>query len=323
LVDLLDTKTVSDAARSFWRRVGPGCVTDRQMERAADALAPVLEAVGELVERHIRAEEHICILASPALLGLPLHAATLGDGSPVLSRHCVSYAPNISVLARALADEAGLDLLRARTGVAVVGKQGDTQALVAHAASTAARVIERIGGATLAQGAEVDKKRLLELAGEVEQLLFLGHGVQSIPANGRALCVAADGSLPGAPLPVELEPELRRFLVDAEDIRKLSSAPRLLVSAACSSGRSLAGPGGIRRGLEQALFIRGTRTLLAPLWDVDGPAAFAFLETFYELWASAPGAGVGEAYRQACLATMATHEKLFLWGPFALSGNWT
>jgi len=323
LVELgLGAEALRECAEAFTRRAGTGCVTDRQMARASEALAPLLDAVGELLAAHTATGEHVCVLPSPSLLGLPLHAATLPDGMPALARNCISIAPNLAVLERTLRDETTLDPCAASAAIAVVCKQGDREPFVARAES-AGRAIERLLGSAavrFASGVEVDKERMLELAGSVEHLLFVGHGTYSTPANGRGLCVAANGSLPSAPLPIELAPELTRFVLDAGDLQQLSSGPRFVCSAACSSGRSWAGVGGVRLGLERAFFTRGARTLLAPLWDVNAPSALDFLQLFYGNWTQ--GKRAGEAYKEACLAARERYEHLFLWAPFALNGSW-
>jgi tetratricopeptide (TPR) repeat protein len=317
----LDANALRECASAFWRRAGAGCVTTRQIAAAGDALAPLLAAVGEVIAAYAPSGEHVCILPSPSLLGLPLHAASLPDGTPALARNCISVAPNLSVLERALGDEGTLDPRTASAAIAVVCKQGDREPFVERAES-AARSIERLLGPEVrfASGVEVDKARMLEFVGSVEHLLFIGHGTRSTPANGRGLCVAANGSLPSAPLPIEVAPELARFVLDAGDLQQLPRGPRLLCSAACSSGRSWAGAGGVRLGLERAFFTRGARTLLAPLWDVEAASALDFLQLFYGSWT--PGKRVGEAYKEASLAAMERYEHLFLWAPFALNGSW-
>jgi CHAT domain-containing protein/tetratricopeptide (TPR) repeat protein len=322
LVELsIGTEALRECAEAFSQHAGAGCVTERQMRHAGKVVAPVLDAVGELLAAHTSPGEHVCLLPSPSMLGLPLHAASLPEGGSALERNCISVAPNLAVLERTLRDEAILDPHTASTAITVVCKRGDRERFVARAES-AARAIEGLLGSSVrvASGAEVDKACVLELASEVEHLLFIGHGTNSTAANGRGLCVAANGLLPSAPLPIELAPQLARFVLDAGDLAQVSSGPRFVCSAACSSGRSWASSGGVRLGLERAFFTRGARTLLAPLWDVQASSALDFLQIFYERWTR--GKRVGDAYKEACLVAMERYEHLFLWAPFALNGSW-
>lgn len=53
------------------------------------------------------------------------------------------------------------------------------------------------------------------------------------------------------------------------EIEQLEATPRVVVSAACSSGRALVAGLGDRIGLYQSLASRGTRSLVAPAWDIE------------------------------------------------------
>ncbi len=320
----IDAQTLRRASSDFSRRVGAGCLTAAHMCAAAETVGPVLTAFGELIAEHATPGEHICVLPSPALLGLPVHAARARDGTLLLERHTFSVAANMSVLARVLETERPLHPIAAGAAIAVVCKHGDRSEFNARAEVAAERIATSctIPPADVLSGIQVSKEMLLRIAQSNEHLVFIGHGTHSVRANGRGLCVAADGLLPRAPLPVDMAPELRRFILDAEDLQTLERAPAMFASVACSSGRSFAGRGGTRLGLERALFAGGTRTILAPLWDVHQPSALDFLEGFYETWAQSPSASVAEVHRRACLAAHERHGHMFLWAPFTLNGSW-
>jgi CHAT domain-containing protein len=63
----------------------------------------------------------------------------------------------------------------------------------------------------------------------------------------------------------------------------------LLMQTMTHLGRVFAGSGGSRVGLERALFGSGTRSMIAPLWDVNQSSALDFLRTLYAAWAAGPG----------------------------------
>jgi CHAT domain-containing protein/tetratricopeptide (TPR) repeat protein len=320
----MDAATLRRASSDFSRRAGAACLTESQMAVAADTVEPVLTAFGELIARHATPGEHICVLPSTALLGLPVHAAQTRDGTLLLERHSFSVAANLSVIARALETERPLHPGAAGPALAVVCKQGDRPEYIARAELAAEKIAASFApsSADVVRGTGVTKETLLRVAGSCEHLIFIGHGAHSIAANGRGLCVSADDLLPGAPLPVDVAPELRRFILDADDLQGLERTPAMVSSVACSSGRSFAGRGGTRLGLERALFAGGTRTILAPLWDVDHSSALDFLESFYESWARSPGESAADIHRRTCLEARERHGHLFLWAPMTLNGSW-
>ncbi|MGV1048083.1 MAG: CHAT domain-containing protein [Solirubrobacterales bacterium] len=321
----IDARQLREASAAFARRVGLSCLTDRQMEAAADSVDPVLVAVGEAVGAVASPGEQICLLPSPALLGLPLHAARRADGPLLLEHHCVSIAPNLSVLCRLL-EHSDPPQPAGDSAIAVVGKRGDREEFVAGAEAAAEAIGARLGteDTRVLVGTEASKDAVLGQFSSCEHLVFVGHGAWAASTNGRGICVAAGGDLPSAPLAVDAVPELRRFMIDAGDLEALSHTPAMFVSTACSSGRSFSGRGGTRLGLERALFAAGTRTILAPLWDVHQPSALRFLTTFYEyLTDNERTVTVAEAHRQACLTLRDDLGHLFLWAPFVLNGSWS
>jgi tetratricopeptide (TPR) repeat protein len=318
----VDAPTLRRISVEFAARVET-CLTDSQMRGIETLLEPVLAALGAVIDAQAAPGEHVCILPSPALLGLPVHAARGVDGTLLLNRHSFSVAPNLSVVCRALEGREG-EGVEGPCLIAAVCKQGDREEFVAGAEAAAERVEGILGEVPVSavRGAEADKAAVLSGLERCDHFVFIGHGARAPRAHGRGLCVAADGMLPGSPLPVDTVPELRRFVIDAGDLEGLASTPAVVSSIACSSGRSFAGEGGTRLGLERALFAGGTRTILAPQWDVNGPTALRFLELFYETLCDDSAVGVAEAHRRTCLALEEECGHLFLWGPFVLNGSW-
>ena len=71
-----------------------------------------------------------------------------------------------------------------------------------------------------------------------------------------------------------------------------------------------------------SLFAHGTRTLLAPLWNVEQESALAFLETFFQVRSRDHGTTLAAAFQRTCLHVRERYPALFRWAPFALNGNW-
>ena len=319
----LDPDRLTRARQHFERRVGGGCLLPRQAAAVLDPLRPLLSELARHLTGHIARGEQLCFLPSATILGLPLHAAELADGSPLLERNPISYAPNSAVLEATLTPGR---LPRPGQGPAVcfcVPKSGDRATLARQFASTAGLLRDRFGP-SLTVRAELAASRgeFVSSLPAAQHLVVLAHGANSTAEAGRGICLSDGASLPPAPLPVKHVPELRRFLVDGDDIAAAQVAPPVVVSLACSSGRTFAGRGGSRIGLERALFSRGTRTIVAPLWDVNAESAAAFVGLLYDRWCAAPDMPLGEHYRAAALAVRELYPAPFHWAPFALRGSW-
>ncbi|MER6298707.1 CHAT domain-containing protein [Kitasatospora sp. NPDC001539] len=302
---------------------GTGCVTTRQQRAALAPLAEFLRLVGESIADHLAGEQHLLLLPSAELLGIPLHAATLPGGRLLLERNSIGYGPNLGVIESVLATgplpRPGVH----PSAVLAVPKEGDREEFAERLRNSAHRLAGLLGPSTRPlDGVRADKAALLEVLPAVRHLLVLAHGANSLPARGRGICVADGKVLPPAPLPVEQAPELRRFLVDSADLAGATACPEVVVSIACSSGRNRPGAGGTRIGLERALFAGGTRSLIAPLWDVDHASALGFVESLYTRWSREPGQPLAQHYRAAVLENRDRYEHPFHWAPFALRGSW-
>ena len=317
------TSEARRAAATFSRRIGSACVMPRQAHLAAGALTELLAHIGAFLSQHTHPGEHLCLLPSPTLLGLPLHAATLPDGRPLLELNSVSTAPNLTILADMLQSGPTPPLGRGPAGLIVVSKDGDRPEFVRRLHQAGDRITAMLGKTFIdVREQQADKATCLSVIRDCDHLVMLTHGADAGPLHGRGFCVSDGQMLPRAPLPVTAVPELQRFLIHSEDITRLDRAPCLVVSMACSSGLSVAGPGGSRMGLERALFAGGTRTLIAPLWDVDHESALAFLDDFLGRLQKDPSTPSAEHHRRAVLKLRNSYPDLFHWAPFALRGSW-
>lgn len=65
----------------------------------------------------------------------------------------------------------------------------------------------------------------------------------------------------------------------------------------------------------------GTRSIVAPLWDVAQEPALEFILTMLASWRDRPDLTLGEHQWRAALTVREEHPLLFEWAPFALNGS--
>ena len=110
--------------------------------------------------------------------------------------------------------------------------------------------------------------------------------------------------------------------VTVEDLLANGPAPGMLVLSGCVTGLSDRKPGDELIGLAQAMLRRGTRAVIATLWETDDESSALFFEHFYRaLMSEAP---VNEAMTIArhYLATgPGGFDQPFDWAPFVLIGD--
>jgi tetratricopeptide (TPR) repeat protein len=318
----LDARAARSVATQFLARI-PRLLTS-QAALAETILAPLLQSLGNLLAEASQPGEHVVLLPSPALLGLPLHAATMADESLLLERNTVSVVPNLATLNRVLLSNRPLLGPQGTQALFAVTLVGEEDRYVERTSNSADSIVQHLGLERTSDVRELDVTRetCLDLLSRVDHAVILCHGADAGLLRGRGICVSDGKQRPPALLPVEQDPDLRRFIVDAVDIERLDSVPAFVASIACSSGRSTAGPGGTRIGLERSLFANGTRTILAPLWDVKQQSALTFLSQFYSTWQEHETWTLAQIHQQVCIEMRREYHDLFRWGPFALNGYW-
>jgi tetratricopeptide (TPR) repeat protein len=321
----MPTDRVRAVQAVFDRNIGSTALLPSQHRKAADAVAEILAQLGTLLKSCVQPGVHICLLPSASVLGLPLHAAS-ADGRLLLEDHPISYGPNLAMVCHLLARSCASSPAAISAGVIVVPKDGDRSEYIDRGDQAAVRLTQALGldGNRVLQlrHTDADKAACLNAFSELEYLVLLVHGAQGRRLYGRGLCVSDGAVLPRAPLPVDSVPQLRRFVIDAGDLAALGKTPSTLISLACSSGQTLAGAGGSRIGLDQALLPNGTRTIIAPLWDVNQQTALQTLEDFQRRWIEEPGLGPAEHLRRAQLAARERNDSLYHWAPLVLKGSW-
>jgi CHAT domain-containing protein len=169
-------------------------------------------------------------------------------------------------------------------------------------------------------GESADRTAFDTLLTRCDLLAVACHGYVSPADSTIAWLVAADGSLPllGS---VESERETgARHRYTWRDADRLRSTSPVVISAACRSGTTHYGGVTEELGFYAALRRHGTRTFIAPRWDVP---AVETLPVFAEVAAGlAAGTPPAAAARAASLAARTTQPPWIAFAPSVTGGWW-
>lgn len=253
-------------------------------------MAPALAAIGEDASL-------LYIVPLGRLHAIPWHASLI-DGTPLLERFPVTYAPSASAASR-LTDPAATTRPDARAVVV-----GDPDGTLRHAKREAEVVAGRLGATPLLGAAATAAITRAALStARWAHLAAHGHYDETDPlASGIKL---ADRVLTA------------RELID-------DRVPDTLVVSTCESGRQAAMPGDELWGLARALLYAGTRTAILSLWRVGDRVTERLMARFYDalhVARSPESPVVAASLREAMLETREEDPRSFLWAPFALLGN--
>jgi CHAT domain-containing protein/tetratricopeptide (TPR) repeat protein len=309
----------AQANRLRGRLRAPGDLAAVHTEAAA--LAALL-----LEDFHLDAGSALAVIPHGVLNYVPFEVLPL-DGSMVIERHAVAYAPSLNSLAqlrgappnrapfRVLAT--GNPALQASGVRASASRAGDVAHLALLAplpfADEELTAIERTfsGRAEILRGA-ASRESAFRAArfGDFPIIHFATHAivVEERPTRSGLLFspeANEDGLLQ--------MPEIYRLRLNAE----------LVVLSACETalGREITGEGIV--GLTRAFFYAGSRAVVAALWNVNDRFSAEFSERFYR--EIREGRSTDEALRHAKLAFIA-HPRFshpFYWSSLVLSGDGT
>jgi tetratricopeptide (TPR) repeat protein len=320
---------VAAAARAFARAVATtNSVAPGAGERGMRPWLSLLEEIGQTLAPHLEPDALVCFLPGRVLTNLPLHLLSLpqGRGELVLS-HPVLYAANLSLLLHATTERARAEGAARTRIVVAVAKEKDSRAYrlrLAWETRHLTRAHEGRQRIRRLSGRRATPQAVLRILPEADELFLLCHGARVGERRGYGLYLSDGRVLPPAvAVDEDVNPEMRRFALSWSDFAAVARSPSLIVSLACSSARTLVGPGGVRLGPESAAFAKGTRAIVAPLWNVDQDASLAWADAF-EVARSSAGANpvpLWDAHRAACLQMRAERGHFFFWGPFVLSGS--
>lgn len=165
---------------------------------------------------------------------------------------------------------------------------------------------------------ESDEENVRRVLKDADVAKLLCHGY--VDTDGEmALMLAHDGSLPSAKSIAAGSEVGRRYLLSWRELQRLAASPRSVFSAACSSGVTRIAGVGERLGLFSALRRSGTRSMVAPWWDVEAEYVLPILDHVFERHV-AGGETLGRALHAACAAA-GDRPRRHAWA-LALEGDW-
>jgi hypothetical protein len=168
---------------------------------------------------------------------------------------------------------------------------------------------------------QCDREALLRVLESSSVAKIMCHGFVSAADNVVALTLAHDGRVPVADSMSAAAASNQGNRFDWRDCRQLNRAPNVVLSAACSSGRSHLAGIGERLGLYSILRAFGTRSLIAPRWDLKHlDLTLPILDRTVERYLR-DGEGLGSALHGACVEAEQQHARWLAW-TFSLEGDW-
>ncbi|MBO2453295.1 CHAT domain-containing protein [Actinomadura barringtoniae] len=223
-------------------------------------------------------EDHVVIIEHPQHAGIPWHAVTL---APWTLSYAASWSSLLAACAQPSAPPNSL-------GIVLVPTAEDDPVTVEElerAALAVEKLAERHGLAVSSLvGAEADHAAISTLMSSVDVAVVLCHGYVAPDDHEVALMVGCGGRLPTSHATAADSPTGQRHRWSWRDAVKLRKAPGLVLFAACSSGTSHLAGMGERLGFHSALRLRGTRSTVAPLWDLVPADATVLLAATVDAW---------------------------------------
>lgn len=266
------------------------------------------------IDQALPEPSHLVVIEAEGLEGIPFHVAVAPEWT-------CSYASSWMSLHAAITAEKAPPR---QMGFAMIPAYADDASVAAamHAAGQSLQALAgRVGlGYDESVGADCDKAALAALLAASDVAFVAGHGYLHEEGNDVAWVLAHQGGLPGKSGALVQEGESAVNHLSWRDIERLERTPRVVWSAACSSGRTMAAGLGERIGMYQSLSNRGTQSLVAPAWDVEAdlvmPIAVHALELHIERQMS-----LAQAVREACAAASRVLPAWCAW-PLTIEGAW-
>jgi CHAT domain-containing protein len=255
---------------------------------------------------------HVVISPHGPLHDLPLHV--IGTSGPVpTDLWPISYTPNLA-LYQAVSDRPAdvTDLTNAQClatpSVEDPDRAHDRFSAITQPAAAKSRHAPRAGlGAT--------KEGFLDALLSADLVAVACHGRFDAERPKASGLLLSDGhSLPSRSLATSDH---------TATLAEILAAPiraRLVILAACLSGRQRISSGDEPIGFVSALLSGGADAVLAANWNLDSRSASVFLGELMKHW-SAESCSLGEATRAAYEATRARYPHPFHWAAFSLYGN--
>lgn len=262
-----------------------------------------------LLDDNLAPDDHLVVIPFAGWRQLPWHMAAF-------DRVTCSYEPSWVALLSTIA--APPTPQRWREGVVAVPRVGDPPEII----DAMARYVADCGAETrVLEGCDADRAAVTALLANVDLATLLTHGYTSTEESEVALMLAADGSLPLAHSVAASSERGRKHRFGWREYAELSSAPHVILSAACSTGGGHIVGLGEHLGIYNVLRQVGLRAFVAPQWDTVASDVVPILGEIRTLQL-ARQAGLGQCVRQA--VRNAIHRGIPAWSAHALilEGDW-
>jgi hypothetical protein len=259
-----------------------------------------------LKQLRARGKDHLCLVPHGALHFIPVHL--LGsEGSPLGEEWIVTALPNLAMLKR----RSGSVLVRAKEMAAFGLQFGPSRPHKLEAIPGAideARRIATLFGVEPQLDEKATKPALFSALEQARFVHLATHGNHNVAAPSfQNLYMTPDDRSDGI---------VHAYEVLNLDLRGLEVASL----SACETALGRFDTVDNLRGLPANLFIRGTRTIVGTLWEVETEAAVNFFTTFYEKLRN--GTSNLDAFGSAQSETRKSHPQYRDWGAFYLMGHW-
>lgn len=281
-------------------------------------LTPLLEPFADLLtDRRL-----VAVSGHGPLSGVPFAALPLPSGALLGESNAVVSVPGVSSLRYLLAHPATPPGTAVAVGCA--GREDDT-------------ALFEEDDTLLSEGPWKSVSRLAGLAatpaavrtalGEADLAHVTCHGFTDTDDPLAAALLFSDGrERPSRNWEPHNVPAHARYLLRVRDVTVADAAPRRLVLRACSAGWGEADhPGADLTGLTWAFLRSGSRSVIAPRWDVNQESSRELLAAYYRRLGSGEPAwrALWEAQRELAGDTSRPWlSHVFHWGAFTLTGDW-
>jgi tetratricopeptide (TPR) repeat protein len=273
--------------------------------------------VEQSLEPYLEDGDHIVFIERKDYLGIPWHVAAA-------PRWTSSYAASWTNLL-AFHEQAPVRNRHGTVGVVLVPRFGDPPEVVDALRNSAqqAQSLATSSGLRCLVAVEhaCDRDAFLRIVSDTDITMVLCHGFVD-PADGEiALMLAHDGRLPLGESVASSSPVGRFHRMSWRECQQLTSAPRVVFSAACRSGVTQIAGVGEQLGLFSALRHAGSSTLVAPRWDIVAVEVLPVLDEVFARYLQGSGKSLAQVLREVCRAAEVESPRWLAWS-VAIEGDW-
>lgn len=256
-----------------------------------------IQPVFAAIDARIPAGGNLVLVAEEELSPLPLHAVPLGDGTRLLERACVTYAPSMRVLAALAARRIDIEKMHEMVAIGVAFQD------------EALALSQRFGVQGLT-GNHLVPKHALEFLENARVAHFACHG-HFDPGNHLECGLVLRNS----------DDYMARDVLTVRELLERRVELELVVLSACETGRGIVSASDYL-GLGRAWLAAGARATVSALWNVENEATQRLMLDYYgRLLRSGPShlRNAAEALRAAQVEASRT-AGFYDWAAFRLTG---